>query len=570
MVALISHTVYSFLAQRSINPWLLHISCFTQPLKTALGAHVEVLDEILEIQSREFRGTGSLCVVSVRLSEVSPEHLPEISSGGLSGTSVVRLIPLSFTFFTFPFPLHHMSFGSQIVGDVVVSKFDMHVYTSVLTSNEVKTLVVEYAIPLDLHPCVPPFGLTMNMLSADKIGGQGKIFNEFCTSLKHWKDWFFHIDRRAISDAMSWRHQDSSVVDPSPTGVRSEDIRRLCENVIDLRLVHPTMLYAIGLTTIWKHVGHHPVFKDGEGTVVISMSQFLKFPMAEGVRVGKGVALTANEVIPQHTTSSFPFGSQIPEKSDHQRVVEYENERVLAAKRKVQAAKDRAAGLRAPTEGASQLHQSKNTDRYLDHVKDTTEVNSYLFEHSSRSQHSDPSDEDAHNVRDETAHTHASCSTGQVSSSSGGSHRQAFPRRNPGGDGIATFTVFQRLLSSGEYKKSLTDVFNLEIAAGWSNDVKEACFEEEEEAFWPSPLTMIQYARTPLCLSLIPFSTRVTHMWRNWLSPSGFLWGICKICGRKCASLGHWILDSSGTFCVPGNVRHLAIGSWTHLERLAF
>ncbi|GKE53353.1 hypothetical protein Tco_1488509, partial [Tanacetum coccineum] len=44
-------------------------------------------------------------------------------------------------------------------------------------------------------------------------------------------------------------------------------------------------------------------------------------------------------------------------------------------------------------------------------------------------------------------------------------------------------TVVQRLLSSGEYKKSLTDVFNLAIAAGWSEGVKAACSEEEAQAF---------------------------------------------------------------------------------------
>ncbi|GKE89711.1 hypothetical protein Tco_1567186, partial [Tanacetum coccineum] len=81
-----------------------------------------------------------------------------------------------------------------------------------------------------------------------------------------------------------------------------------------------------------------------------SMSQFLKFPMAGGVRAGKGTTLVANEVIYQHTTPPLPSSSQIPEKSDHQKVVEYENERVLAAKRKAQAAKDRAVGKRVATE----------------------------------------------------------------------------------------------------------------------------------------------------------------------------------------------------------------------------
>nr|GEU98033.1 hypothetical protein [Tanacetum cinerariifolium] len=221
----------------------------------------------------------------------------------------------------------------------------MHVYTSVLISDVVKTLVAEYAIPLDLHPCIPPSGLTMNRLPADKIGLERPIFP---------------YDRRVILDAMQWRHQDSSVVDPSPTGVRAEDIRHLYKNVIDLRPVHPATLYAIGLTAIWKHMGYHSVFKDGEGTSNIIVLLLL-FPMAGGVRVGKGVALAANEVIPQHTTPPLPFGSQIPEKSDQQRVVEYENERVLAAKRKAQAAKDRAAEKRAATKGASQRPKKKKT-----------------------------------------------------------------------------------------------------------------------------------------------------------------------------------------------------------------
>ncbi|GKD10322.1 hypothetical protein Tco_1190007 [Tanacetum coccineum] len=95
------------------------------------------------------------------------------------------------------------------------------------------------------------------------------------------------------------------------------------------------------------------------------------------------------------------------------------------------------------TEGDSLILEPVNqaeedTDQHLDNMEDTTEVNSLLSEHSPRSQHSNPSDEDTHNTRDETAHTHASGLIGRVSSSSGGSHRQAFPRRNPGGSGIGS------------------------------------------------------------------------------------------------------------------------------------
>ncbi|GJR27366.1 hypothetical protein Tco_1103598 [Tanacetum coccineum] len=43
-------------------------------------------------------------------------------------------------------------------------------------------------------------------------------------------------------------------------------------------------------------------------------------------------------------------------------------------------------------------------------------------------------------------------------------------------------TVFQRLLSSNEYKKSLSDVFNQAIAAGWSKGVKVERSMEDAEA----------------------------------------------------------------------------------------
>ncbi|GKD30689.1 hypothetical protein Tco_1241467, partial [Tanacetum coccineum] len=90
-----------------------------------------------------------------------------------------------------------------------------------------------------------------------------------------------------------------------------------------------------------------------------SMSQFLKFSMAEGVRIGKEAAFTADEVIPQHTTQPLPSRSQIPEKSDHQKVVEYENERVSAARRKAQATRDKATRKRSDAEGTSRRTKKK-------------------------------------------------------------------------------------------------------------------------------------------------------------------------------------------------------------------
>ncbi|GKA67994.1 hypothetical protein Tco_0767911 [Tanacetum coccineum] len=49
-------------------------------------------------------------------------------------------------------------------------KFDMHLYRSSLTETNVKWLTKCYGIPADLHPRVPPEGMTMDVLPADAIG----------------------------------------------------------------------------------------------------------------------------------------------------------------------------------------------------------------------------------------------------------------------------------------------------------------------------------------------------------------------------------------------------------------
>ncbi|GKE48949.1 hypothetical protein Tco_1480207 [Tanacetum coccineum] len=53
---------------------------------------------------------------------------------------------------------------------VVFPKFDMHIYTPELTSSELGKAIEEYDIPLDLHPCIPPPGMTMNKLPSRYIG----------------------------------------------------------------------------------------------------------------------------------------------------------------------------------------------------------------------------------------------------------------------------------------------------------------------------------------------------------------------------------------------------------------
>ncbi|GKB91934.1 hypothetical protein Tco_0964206, partial [Tanacetum coccineum] len=158
------------------------------------GLYLEFLSGVrctLKTGSRETRNQEACLAVPENLPERLSVILPGVSSGEcfedlrrhvplVSCDQLFRLFfrallpsgvfrPFVIYSFYHPFSLHRMYFGSQSSGDVVVLKFDMHVYPSVMTFDEVKNLVAEYAIPLDLHPCVPPFGLTMNKLPVDKI-----------------------------------------------------------------------------------------------------------------------------------------------------------------------------------------------------------------------------------------------------------------------------------------------------------------------------------------------------------------------------------------------------------------
>jgi hypothetical protein len=51
-----------------------------------------------------------------------------------------------------------------------IGKFDMHVHTSKLSQHTLDKFCIEYCIPIDLHPMVPPDGFTMNDLPDSKIG----------------------------------------------------------------------------------------------------------------------------------------------------------------------------------------------------------------------------------------------------------------------------------------------------------------------------------------------------------------------------------------------------------------
>ncbi|GJT35301.1 hypothetical protein Tco_0925720 [Tanacetum coccineum] len=191
---------------------------------------------------------------------------------------------------------------SNGVSAMVLPKFDMHIYTSILTAKELKEAIAEYCIPTDLHPHLPPPELTMNKLLPwyigiymeqleqgglripfstfflalckqghwfsieNKTGGRAKkCFKEVTSSLKGWKKKFFLIDRRAIPDVMPWRNINTDFRDDFPTNYNKGDAEHLAEFVIPLH--HPLrhLLYVCGLTTTCRHPKLSYSIKDPDG-----------------------------------------------------------------------------------------------------------------------------------------------------------------------------------------------------------------------------------------------------------------------------------------------------------------
>nr|GFB97216.1 hypothetical protein [Tanacetum cinerariifolium] len=140
-------------------------------------------------------------------------------------------------------------------------------------------------------------------------------------------------------------------------------------------------------------------------------------------------------------------------------------------------------------------------------------------------------------------------------------------------------TAFQRLLSSNEYKKSLSDVFNQAIATGWSEVMKVERTHEDAEAILAGAADYDPHCKDTFMSAFDSLFTQ-SYLYVEKLVESFCLpLEISKICGQKemhvtwplalgliqsvlCSEKsGHWPLDSSEASCISGNVRHLAIGT---------
>ncbi|GKA80452.1 hypothetical protein Tco_0787048 [Tanacetum coccineum] len=189
-------------------------------------------------------------------------------------------------------------------------------------------------------------------------GSGGKILNETFSGLKGWKKRFFFLDRRAIPQAMAWRHHDSDIHDPLPTdGFRASDVVTLTDQSIDIRPVPSGLLFHAGLATTWEFSGFLPIFKDTEGNVV-TMSEYLRFPFLDGATIEQGDALSARDAITLHTTGPLPVNRSLPAKTARLKEVEIPDpkiviirERKARAAAKKQAERKRAAGDEGGSKG---------------------------------------------------------------------------------------------------------------------------------------------------------------------------------------------------------------------------
>ncbi|GJW24722.1 hypothetical protein Tco_0038533 [Tanacetum coccineum] len=260
-------------------------------------------------------------------------------------------------------------------------KFDMHLYRSSLNESHVRYLVKLYGIPEELHPRVVSEGMTMNTLPPGSIGlyvhhfQQGglrvpfssfflKVIEHFCVHISQLvplgvnRVIFFEMYCRSLDItptvplfrvfykmckqgnwaapiAMALRHHDSSVADPfpRPSKYNASDVARLREVVISIRRPPLSILYAVGLSNVWKHAGRAFSIKDSEGKV-ITMAEFLRLPNSKGCKVAAGTLLSPGAARVTHLTPPAGRLEDIPSKTGDMMVAEIPCRKVLDDKEK--------------------------------------------------------------------------------------------------------------------------------------------------------------------------------------------------------------------------------------------
>nr|GEX05989.1 hypothetical protein [Tanacetum cinerariifolium] len=142
--------------------------------------------------------------------------------------------------------------------------------------------------------------------------GTKKYFKEVTSSLKGWEKKIFLLDRRAILDAMPWRHGDIVLHDDFLTNYNEIDVSRLSKFLVPLRPPPCHLLYVCGLTTACRHPELQYNIRDQDKNV-ISMDTFLKLPTWTGTIVSKGHPISEEQRPKPRVTPQLAVGVEIPE-----------------------------------------------------------------------------------------------------------------------------------------------------------------------------------------------------------------------------------------------------------------
>ncbi|GKA01739.1 hypothetical protein Tco_0674404 [Tanacetum coccineum] len=95
--------------------------------------------------------------------------------------------------------------------------------------------------------------------------------------MKKWKGRFFFIDRRAIPDAMCWRHHDSDISDPAPKDGFDEVMLSLDPSTQCIRGIPTGLLFSLGLAVHLGIPSSIPLFKEPGWQMLLPMSEYLSF-----------------------------------------------------------------------------------------------------------------------------------------------------------------------------------------------------------------------------------------------------------------------------------------------------
>ncbi|GKB51993.1 hypothetical protein Tco_0902746, partial [Tanacetum coccineum] len=177
---------------------------------------------------------------------------------------------------------------------------------------------------LNIEPTVTLFWVFQTLskqedwFSFAKRGGSTPVCMEVAKSgLKHWKEKFFLIDRRAIPFNRPWRHHDSCIVDKVPTGFNQDHVDRLKAHVVKLRDILEGVLVRSGLSRVWRNPMCDPVLRRSDNTVM-SIHDFLCMPSLDKATVREephelGTSILGR--VADRTTSPIPAGTDIPRAS---------------------------------------------------------------------------------------------------------------------------------------------------------------------------------------------------------------------------------------------------------------